>query len=212
MAKAAAGDTGGDTREQILEAALSAFAEKGFDGATTREIATLAGVNHGLIPYYFGTKPKLWRAAVDRAFAQLEAGLEAVLGDADAGNPRERMRLLIRRFVRFVAANPEFVKLMNDEGKRRGPRMRWLVDRHAKPLYETMTSQLQGGGGAGILPDDIPPIHLHYILAGSVTFIFHQAEECKRLAGIDPFDATTIANHERALEHLFFGPSNRDQS
>ena len=52
-----------------------------------------------------------------------------------------------------------------------------------------MSEQLRGAQGYGLLPaDDVPPIHFHYILAGSVTFIFHQAEECKRLSGIDPFD------------------------
>jgi len=199
-------DSGGETRELILVAALQTFAEKGFDGATTRQIATTAGVNHGLIPYYFGTKPKLWQAAVDRAFTQLEAGLDTVLEDSSVTDDRERMRMLIRRFVRFVARNPEFVKLMNDEGKRRGPRMRWLVDRHVKPLYAAVKGQMQSAQQQGFLPDDVDPIHFHYILAGSVGFIFHQAEECKRLSGIDPFDEAIIENHSRAVEYFFFGP------
>ncbi len=53
-------------RERILDAALAAFAERGFDGATTRAIAAAAGVNLGLIPYYFADKQGLWREAVDR--------------------------------------------------------------------------------------------------------------------------------------------------
>ena len=48
-ATAAATTAGSDTRERILRAALEAFAEKGFDGATTREIAARAGVNLGLL-------------------------------------------------------------------------------------------------------------------------------------------------------------------
>jgi AcrR family transcriptional regulator len=206
MVKAEVNDSSNETRELILVAALKAFAERGFDGATTRQIAKSAGVNHGLIPYYFGTKPKLWRAAVDRAFAQLEAGLDMVLDDTSIPDDRERTRLLIRRFIRFVAQNPEFVKLMNDEGKRRGPRMRWLVDRHVKRLYAAIKAQMQRAQEQGFLPDDVDPIHFHYILAGSVGLIFHQAEECKRLSGIDPFDETTIENHSRAVEYFFFGP------
>jgi len=206
MVKAEVNDSSNETRELILVAALKAFAERGFDGATTRQIAKSAGANHGLIPYYFGTKPKLWQAAVDRAFAQLEAGLDMVLDDTSIPDDRERTRLLIRRFIRFVAQNPEFVKLMNDEGKRRGPRMRWLVDRHVKRLYAAIKAQMQRAQEQGFLPDDVDPIHFHYILAGSVGLIFHQAEECKRLSGIDPFDETTIENHSRAVEYFFFGP------
>ena len=55
------------TRDHILAVALEAFSELGFDGASTRTIAARAGVNQGLIPYYFGTKETLWREAVDRA-------------------------------------------------------------------------------------------------------------------------------------------------
>ena len=123
MARAAA-QAGGESRELMLAAALEAFAENGFDGATTRDIAARAGMNHGLIPYYFGDKLGLWQAAVDRAFAELGAGLLAVQNDSSVTDDRERTALLIRNYVRFVARNPEFVRLMHDEGKRRGPRMR----------------------------------------------------------------------------------------
>jgi AcrR family transcriptional regulator len=202
-----------ETREIILRAALRAFAEKGFDGATTREIATQAGVNHGLIPYYFGSKPQLWRNAVDLAFADLATGLRATLEDTTVTDDRERTGLLIRSYVRFVAHNPEFVMLMHEEGKRRGPRMRWIVDRHVKPLYAAVSSLMKRAQESGFLPANIDPVHFHYILAGSVGGVFHQAEECKRLTGIDPFDEASVESHARAVELFFLGPPRtRDSS
>jgi AcrR family transcriptional regulator len=54
-----------DTREAILAAALSAFAEKGFDGASIRHIAGEAGVDPALVHHYFGTKDQLFVAAMD---------------------------------------------------------------------------------------------------------------------------------------------------
>jgi TetR/AcrR family transcriptional regulator len=206
MARAQATDSGDNTRETILVSALEAFSEMGFDGATTRAIAARAGVNHGLIPYYFGSKPKLWEAAVDRAFSELDAGLRVVLDDPNVVDDRERIGLLIRNFVRFVARNPEFVRLMNEEGKRKGPRMRWIVDRHAKPLYEAVAALLHRDGMFARLPADIHPVHLHYILAGAAGLIFAQAEECKRLSGVDPFEAEVVEAHARAVEYLLLGP------
>ena len=206
MARAATAQAS-DSRELILVAALRAFAENGYDGATTRDIAARARVNHGLIPYYFGGKQKLWQAAVDRAFDRLGAGLDAVLTDPTVADDRERTGLLIRNYVRFVAQNPEFVLLMHDEGRRRGPRMRWLVDRHVKPLYEAMRVLLERTQDRGFLPADLAPIHFHYILAGSVGLIFHQAEECRRLSGLDPFDPAVVEDHARAVEHLLLGPA-----
>ena len=45
--------------ERILSAALAAFAARGFDGATTREIAADAGVPQGLLAYHFESKQAL---------------------------------------------------------------------------------------------------------------------------------------------------------
>lgn len=207
MATAPKPTAASDTREVILQAALESFAEKGFDGASTREIASRAGVNHGLIPYYFGAKEKLWRAAVDRAFRELGAGVEALLEDDAIADDRERAGRLVRAYVHFVARHPEFVRLMHDEGKRRGPRMRWLVDRHVKPLYRAVTSLLERGRSPGNLPLDVPPVHFFYILAGAVGLIFHQAEECRRVAGVDPFDPEIVAAHARAVEQMLLGPA-----
>src|SRR5262249_59073029 len=53
----------GPARERILHAALDVFAERGFEGARTREIAERAGANLGLGSYYFGGKERLWRGS-----------------------------------------------------------------------------------------------------------------------------------------------------
>ena len=195
----------GDTRKRILAAALEAFAEKGFDGSTTREIASRADVTLGLLQYYFGSKLKLWKAAVDLAFAELAGGLEGLLADPAPSDERERLRLLIRSHVHFVSRNPEFVRLMRDEGKRRGPRMRWLVDRHVKPLYAKLMPLIETCQNRGVLPGGIAPVHFVYILVGAVDAIFHQAEECRRVAGIDPADPEVVEAHALAVEHLFLG-------
>lgn len=49
-----------DTREAILTAARDVFAERGYDGATIRQIATSAGVDPALVHHYFGTKDQLF--------------------------------------------------------------------------------------------------------------------------------------------------------
>jgi AcrR family transcriptional regulator len=54
-----------DTREAILEAARGVFAEKGFDQASIRAIAAGAKVDPALVHHYFGTKDKLFMAAMN---------------------------------------------------------------------------------------------------------------------------------------------------
>src|SRR5262249_2119669 len=54
-------------RERLLEAAGEIFAEKGFKGATVREIIDRAGVNIAAVNYYFRDKERLYIEAVKNA-------------------------------------------------------------------------------------------------------------------------------------------------
>lgn len=54
-----------DTRERILAAARAAFGERGFEGATIRDVASRAGVDPALVHHYFGTKQRLFIAAME---------------------------------------------------------------------------------------------------------------------------------------------------
>lgn len=192
-------------RERILDAALETFSEQGFDGASTRAIAARAGVNLGLLSYYFGDKLGLWQEAVDRAFAALREGLAELSRQGDALGDRARLALLVRGYVRFVAHHPEFVRLMHEEGRRDGPRTQWLVERHVRPLFEAVSSLVRRAGPIGRMPPGLDPLHFHYILAGSVGLIFHQAAECRLLTGRDPMDPAVVEAHADALVHLLVG-------
>ena len=154
-------------RERILLAALQVFAEQGFDGARTRDIAERASANLGLIQYYFEGKEQLWRAAVSRAFEELQAQLGEVVATRPAGeaadDDRARLARVLRHFVRFVARRPEFMRLMNDEGKRDGSRMRWLADHHVRPFADALRDlavRAQASGSAsGERARSEPPLH-----------------------------------------------------
>ncbi len=202
-------DHSAEVRERILGAALQAFAENGFDGATTRQIASRANVPLGLLRYYFGDKLKLWHAAVDQSFAEIRNALEVATfapGNVDEdGDPLDAIRAGIRAHVHFVARHPEFVRLMHEEGKRRGPRMRWIVDRHVKPLFDRLLPVIALLQDLGRLPKDIAPLHFSYALIGAIDMIFHQAEECRRLTGVDLTDPAVIDAHSRAVEFMFLG-------
>jgi AcrR family transcriptional regulator len=54
------------TKQALLAAGLQVFAERGFDAATTREVAQAAGVNEQLIQRYFGGKEGLLVAIIER--------------------------------------------------------------------------------------------------------------------------------------------------
>jgi AcrR family transcriptional regulator len=53
-----------DTRGRILDAARASFGDRGYDGATVRDVAARAGVDAALVHHYFGTKQRLFVAAM----------------------------------------------------------------------------------------------------------------------------------------------------
>ena len=59
-----------ERRTRIIDAALRLFADKGFSGARTREIAELAGISETLIFQHFKTKDDLYCAALEKLFSQ----------------------------------------------------------------------------------------------------------------------------------------------
>jgi AcrR family transcriptional regulator len=58
-------DTGEDRREQIIDAAMRVFAQKGFTRATNRDVAREAGITAGLIYYYFESKEALLKTLLE---------------------------------------------------------------------------------------------------------------------------------------------------
>ncbi|MBV8279348.1 MAG: TetR/AcrR family transcriptional regulator [Verrucomicrobia bacterium] len=64
------------TRIAILESALAAFSQSGYDGAGVREIAQKAGVTAILVNRYFGSKEKLFEEVVEVMFSEASIGLK----------------------------------------------------------------------------------------------------------------------------------------
>src|SRR3569833_105088 len=56
---------GEETRARIISAALKLFGQRGFDGSSTRDIATAAGVNAPALQYYFDNKVGVFVACVE---------------------------------------------------------------------------------------------------------------------------------------------------
>jgi AcrR family transcriptional regulator len=82
------------TREAILDAARRAFAEHGYQHATIRGVADLAGVDAALVHHYFGTKQELFVAAVQLPVNPVER-LTAVLAE----DPDQAGRRMVETFL-----------------------------------------------------------------------------------------------------------------
>jgi AcrR family transcriptional regulator len=113
---------GEDTSRRILLAAIEVFAEEGYEGASTRSLASRAGVNAPAIQYYFGSKEGLYRAVIGHIANLVEARLAptaAKIEAALAGRPSPQVLTdllldLLDGFVDLVACRgiPEAAALL----------------------------------------------------------------------------------------------------
>lgn len=76
-----------ERRRQILVAAVAVFGARGYEGATTDEVARAAGVSQPYVVRLFGSKENLFLATIDDALARLLAAFRSAL--ADEGAERE---------------------------------------------------------------------------------------------------------------------------
>ncbi|HIJ64317.1 MAG TPA: TetR/AcrR family transcriptional regulator [Candidatus Hydrogenedentes bacterium] len=100
----------GDTERRLLAGALSVFCEKGYDGASIREIIKRAEVTRPVLYYYFANKEGLFHRLVtdsfEQAFAEFENALAGVVGC------RARLKALIRVAFARTECSPEVARFL----------------------------------------------------------------------------------------------------
>jgi AcrR family transcriptional regulator len=189
-----------DIRELLLASALVEFGAKGFDGASTRSIAQRVDAHQPQINYHFDSKEALWFAAVDHLFGLLGAELGDIPLPA-ADDPVELATAFaqaVRRFVQFAAVHPELNQILVHEATEDSDRLRWMVERHVRPLYNGIRDAWQPLRDAG-LAAPIDPALVHYVIVGAASLPFVNAPEARLLTGSEPTDPAWVAAHADGL-------------
>ena len=186
-----------ETRQKILQAALDLFAEKGFEGASVRDIAARAGVIHGLIKYHFDSKDQLWKSAVDYLFERQAEEMRAPPGYEDL-SPSDKARDWIRRYVHYCARHPEHARIMVQESIRDSERLRWAVEKHIDPVHAIARENGRQRVADGVYPD-IPQHAIIYIISAAAQSPFMLSSEVALSEGIDVTDPKQIDAYADAL-------------
>ena len=128
------------TRSSTL--ALQAFAAQGYDAMSLRSLNAQLGLSHGTISQRFGTKERLYFAAVDQGFSSFLADIDerrrAAAVRLDAADDLADLRATIRAFLGAALLRPELGRLMNQEGLYRTPRLQYIVERVMVPLFASV--------------------------------------------------------------------------
>ena len=180
-----------ETRELILQAAETEFANRGFSRARLEDIAEPVGITRAAIIYHFGDKRALYAAVLEATFKALAERIRAAL-EADAPHA-ERVERLIGAWVDYAAERPTlarlFIREVADSPRELASEIRDLVD----PMFSLVTDGIEKGQQDGAFRK-IDPALVVSILAGATVWFVTNApllggEETRRLPREEVFSA-----------------------
>jgi len=126
------------TKVRILEAALRAFSEKGYLGATTREIAGKAGVAELTLFRHFTSKEKLFEEVI-RNYSFLPA-LKGLLPEIAEMTYKGALTMIAVRFLKTLDARKEMIQIMHSEMHRYPGKVHKVYHAFIDGLIETLAS------------------------------------------------------------------------
>ena len=97
----------------ILRHAAQVFAEKGFEGASIRDISRASGIALSGLYYYFESKQKLLFLIQSHAFTSILDQLRRRL--ESAGDPEQRLRILVQNHIDYFLDHPVEMKVLSHE-------------------------------------------------------------------------------------------------
>jgi TetR/AcrR family transcriptional regulator len=152
------------TRQRILDAASSVFAEEGFAGARVDEIARRAGVNKALLYYHVGNKQALYTAVLLRNFDRVEVALaDATLSGLSVS---DRLSGVIDAISGVLKAYPDHPRIVLREVASGGSNLEPEVLAHMMRTLTTVADLL----AAGVRHREFratDPVMTHLALVGS---------------------------------------------
>jgi len=180
--------------ERIMKAAEKVFAASGFRGATTADIAEVAGLPKANIHYYFGTKEKLYRAVLDDI---VELWLSSFKGLGEHDDPAETLSDYIRAKMALSQERPNASKVFANELIRGAPRINSYLSTELKDWVEEKAAILDKWIEQGKMsPVDSKHLIFH-IWAMTQTWADFEAQWSAILGrenGLEPMDFDTATN------------------
>ncbi len=185
-------------RNRILDAAERVFAEKGFDGATTSQIARQAGLPKANVHYYFGTKEAIYLAVLENI---INLWLEAIGGVTEQDDPAEALERYIREKMALTRARPLASRIFANEIIRGAPVLKPYLETELKNWVERKARVLKSWSDAGKM-DPVSPEHLIFMIWAATQTYADFAVQIQAVLGKDALDEQSFEEATRTITHI----------
>jgi AcrR family transcriptional regulator len=182
--------------DQLLTLILDAFAELGYEGVSLRALCRDLGLSHNVLNERFGSKERMWYAAVDHGFGELIAMLQQLAvrlqrtpGSADL----ETLRTVIVEYLRAAREHPSLQRLVNQEAARPGPRWDYMFENYIEPIHRQAEVTINRLIADGVLrADAIAPVY-YFIVSHGLGALATLPAVSRRLGDADPDTTLSLA-------------------
>jgi AcrR family transcriptional regulator len=124
------------TKERILNATMALVSQRGYLGATTREIAREAGVTELTLFRHFGSKERLFEQCIGKG--TFLPALKELLPDLERMSYEQALRTIGRKFLLSVKERKQMVMIMQSEMSRSPAKMRRMYGQLMDEMLGTL--------------------------------------------------------------------------
>jgi AcrR family transcriptional regulator len=140
-----------DRRKAIVDTAANLFAEVGFRGGTTRELAKRVGVTEPVLYEHFQTKSDLYAAIIEDSGRQDFAKGRAILEQkAAAGDPSDFFTTLATLIADHQAGNPNYLRLILFSALEKHELAAFCFEHHATVIHRIVTAFIRRQAALGV--------------------------------------------------------------
>jgi len=154
-----------ERRRQILNAAVRAFAKKGYHASRVSDIAEEAGVAYGLVYHYFDSKDAVLEAIFREMWGMMVAAINAM--ESLEESPREQLRKFCAIVLRTWRDYPDVVRVLVREVARSGDQLQREVEEIALAL-QALQRIVARGQEQGEFRADFSPQLAAWIVYGAL--------------------------------------------
>lgn len=142
-----------ERRDAILQSAIHLFAQNGFRGTTTRELAQAVGVSEPVLYQHFPSKSDLYKAIIENLMEKVQGmNLDEQNLSIDQFLPR-----LAGEILDFYAKNADYIRILIFSGLEGHELSRMFHERHACHVFEAMGQAMERRIADGSLRADLDP-------------------------------------------------------
>ena len=176
------------TKEKILESALKLFSQKGYLGATTKEIAKEAGIAEVTLFRYFPSKEALFEEVINN-YSFLPK-LKEILKKVETRSYKEVLKIIASEFLKLLESKKDLIRIMHSEMQRYPEKIKKIYESVIENTFKLLSNYFQKLQKEKILKEFNSELAARAFLG--MFFSYFYAKEIKEFLNLQKEDVSQV--------------------